>query len=453
MRGEAAPGRRARGIAPAARRLRVVREGDARRPALDPERLGRLEYHAVILLTLGLVAFGLIMVFSATSGIALVQGEAPMTTTIKQGVYALLGIALMIGAARVPYARLRPLVPIVTFVAIALLVVVMLPGIGSEINGARRWILLGPLSLQPSELSKFAMLLFVAAVLASRRRPPRTLRELMSPVGAMTLIVCGLVVFEPDLGTAISIAVMTTAMLLVAGTRLRLFMTAALALAAAAAFMIYLEPYRQARLFAFLDPWADPMRSGYQNVQALISLGSGGLTGVGLGNGTQKITYLPEAHTDMIFAVIGEELGLLGVLVTVAGFATLAAIGLRIAMRAADPFGRLLATGITGLITGQAIVNFGAVLGFLPLTGVPLPLISSGGSSLVVFLVMIGVLLSVADAAPATARASGRPGPVTDASRPKAPPRSGRPAARADRGRGNRRPRRPGAGGGRRAVG
>jgi cell division protein FtsW len=447
------PGRPAkRPAGPAAPRLRAVRPDEAPPHAPDADRMGQLEYHAIVLLSLGLVAFGLIMVYSASSGTAVIAGTDPLAPMLKQAAYAVLGFGAMAVAARTSYQRLRPLVPVVTGVALVLLIAVMIPGIGAQINGARRWILIGPLSLQPSELSKLATLLFVAAVLASRRRPPRTVAELMNPVGGLVLVVCGLVVFEPDLGTAISIALMTSAMLLVAGTRLRLFMTSAVALAAAGAFMIYLEPYRQARLFAFLDPWHDAGGSGYQNVQALISLGSGGFTGAGIGNGTQKITYLPEAPTDMIFAVIGEELGLVGVLVTVLAFAAIAAIGLRIAMRATDRFGRLLAVGVTCLITGQAIVNFGAVLGFLPLTGVPLPLISSGGSSLVVFLAMIGVLLSVADAAPATARAAGRPRSATDAERPEAT-RPRKPAARADRRRGNGRPRRPGAGGGRRAVG
>jgi cell division protein FtsW len=204
----------------------------------------------------------------------------------------------------------------------------------------------------------------------------------------------------------------------VAGAPYRLLAGSAGVLAAAAALMIYQESFRRARLFAFLDPWNDPTGSGYQNAQALIALGSGGIWGKGLGNGTQKIAYLPEAPSDMIAAVIGEELGLLGILATALAFALFALIGFRIALRCRDPFGRYLVAGATCLVTGQALVNFGAVLGLLPLTGVPLPFISTGGSSLVVFLVIVGIMLNVASS---SAR------PVAEARRPEASARPGRP--------------------------
>jgi cell division protein FtsW len=328
-----------------------------------------------------------------------------------------------------------------------------MPGVGAQINGARRWIIVGPLSLQPSEVAKLALLLFTAAVLASRRRAPHTLGQLLNPVGVVALLVCALVVFEPDLGTAIAVALMISGILLVAGTPLRIFGTSALLIVLAGSALIYHEPYRRARLLAFLDPWGDPVGNGYQNVQALIALGSGGIWGVGLGNGTQKISYLPEAPTDMIAAVIGEELGLVGITVTVAAFAAFTLLGFRIALRARDPFGRYLATGATCLVAGQAIVNFGAVLGFLPLTGVPLPLISSGGSSLIVFLSMVGILLNVADSGRAAARARRGAPEASDADNHVAAKGRGSEAARADRGRGHGGPRRAGAGGRRRAVG
>jgi cell division protein FtsW len=408
-----------------------------------------LEYHALLLVTLALVAFGLIMVYSASSGTAVVQGRDPLTQLIKQGIWAALGVGMLAGFMRFPYRRLRYVAAPVLFVSIGLLVLVMLPHVGTRLNGAQRWIFVGPVSVQPSEIAKGAVLIFTAAVLAARRRPPHTIAQLMSPVGAVVLVVCALVVFEPDLGTAISIAVMTGGVLLVAGTRLRLFVTSAAVLAAAAALMVYIEPFRMQRILAFVDPWRDPAGSGYQNVQALLSLGSGGLFGHGLGNGTQKITYLPEAPTDMIFAVVGEELGLVGVLATVLGFAAFAFLGFRIALRCRDPFGKYLATGVTCLVTGQAIVNFGAVLGLLPLTGVPLPLISSGGSSLVVMLAMVGVMLNIAETGGAGARAGAS---SRDDEHPSKASTSAT-SARTDRSRRYGRPRRAGAGGGRRAVG
>jgi len=260
--------------------------------------------------------------------------------------------------------------------------------------------------------------------------------------------VCGLVALEPDLGTTIAIAVMVTGVLIVAGTPFRLLVGTAGIVSAGAALVISQNAYMHARLLAFMHPWQDAGGSGYQNVQALLSLGSGGIWGKGLGQGTVKNGYLPEAPSDMIAAVIGEELGLIGILVTVLAFAAFAVLGFRIAMRTKDPFGKFLATGITCLVTGQAVVNLGAVLGFLPLTGVPLPLISSGGSSLIVFLTLIGTLLNVADSERAVARKA-VPADDTAASRKRPRPQS----AGADRRRRNRRPRRAVAGGGRRAHG
>jgi cell division protein FtsW len=417
-----------------------------------------VEYHLLLLLTLGLVAFGLIMVYSASSGAAVVHGSNPMAALVKQAAYALVGIVMLAAAARVPYRRWRPLVPLVTLGSLLLLVAVLIPGIGVRFNGAARWIPVGPFTVQPSEFVKLGVVLFASQILASRRRPPTTVKHVFNPVGALTLIVCVLVLAEPDLGTTIAIAVMVGGVLVVAGTPLRVLLGMAGAMAAAATAGISQNAYMRDRLLTFLHPWQDAAGAGYQNAQALIALGSGGIWGKGLGQGTQKINYLPEAPSDMIAAVIGEELGLIGIVLTALAFAAFAVLGFRIAMRCRDPFGRYLATGITCLVAGQAVVNLGAVLGFLPLTGVPLPLISSGGSSLVVFLTMAGVLLNVAEAAPASAGVGRTRRPATnDAAREPKPAteRSSRPwpAAGADRRRRHRRARRPGAGGGRRAVG
>ena len=408
----------------------------------------QIEYHLLLLLTLGLVAFGLIMVYSASSGIAVVNGANPLSPVLRQGIYAVLGVGCMVGAARFRYRRLRMLAPLLMLMALIGLVLVKVPGIGVRINGAERWIVAGPLTLQPSEFAKLAMVVFCAAVLTARKRPPRSIKELVNPVGLAALIVCGLVALEPDLGTTIAIAVMVTGVLIVAGTPFRLLVGTAGIVSAGAALVISQNAYMHARLLAFMHPWQDAGGSGYQNVQALLSLGSGGIWGKGLGQGTVKNGYLPEAPSDMIAAVIGEELGLIGILVTVLAFAAFAVLGFRIAMRTKDPFGKFLATGITCLVTGQAVVNLGAVLGFLPLTGVPLPLISSGGSSLIVFLTLIGTLLNVADSERAGARKA-VPADDTAASRKRPQPQP----AGADRRRRNRRPRRAVAGGGRRAHG
>ena len=410
----------------------------------------QLEYHLLLLVTLGLVAFGLIMVYSASSGTAVVHGLNPTSVLIKQAVYAVVGVVGMLVLARFNYRRLRYFAAPILFISIGLLIAVKIPGIGVSNNGAQRWIYAGPISIQPSEFAKAAVLIFCAAVLASRRRPPRTLTQLFNPVGAVVLVVLLLIHSQPDLGTSIAIALMVCGVLVVAGTPLRLFSSVALVGLIGVAYTVARQPYQMERIRTFMDPWQDPTGAGYQSIQALLALGSGGITGVGLGNGTQKIGFLPEAPTDMIGAVIGEELGLLGILATVMAFALFTALGYRIALRCKDPFGKYLAAGTTTLVAGQAIVNFGAVLGFLPLTGVPLPLISSGGSSLVVMLSLVGVMLNVADRS-AEAGGASKPQSETKDARATEPQRERQ--ARADRRRRHGGARRAGAGGGRRAAG
>jgi cell division protein FtsW len=392
---------------------------------------GQLESRLLVLVTLGLVAFGLVMVYSATSAPAALARTDPMSYLKKQGVYALIGVALMMVAARFDYRKLRFVAPALVLAALALCAAVLV--IGSRVNGAKRWIELGPATFQPSELAKLAMAVWAAAYL-SRRPAPRSLRDLVRPIGILLGLFCLLILAEPDLGTAISLVVVLVAVLLISGTPGRP-LAAGLGIAVSLGLLaIWFEPYRRARIFSFLDPWKDPQGAGFQTVQALIGLGSGGLFGVGLGQGVQKINYLPEAHTDMITAVIGEELGLLGVTAVIVAYAAFAYAGLRVALACADPFGKRLAAGLVGLVCGQAVINLAAVLGLAPLTGIPLPFISYGGSSLVVALLGVGILLNIA----------GRNGARASA---QVPHRSGRdrgsrPAVASGRG-GARKARRP----------
>jgi cell division protein FtsW len=303
--------------------------------------------------------------------------------------------------------------------------------IGTPINGARRWLTFGPAVFQPSELAKLALCVWAAAYL-SRRAAPQTLGELARPFGLLVGIFCALLLAEPDLGTAITVVVMLAGLLVVAGTPLRVLglgagIATTLGLAA-----IAVEPYRRERLMSFFDPWSDADGAGFQSVQAMISLGSGGIFGVGLAESVGKIFYLPEAHTDMIFAIIGEELGLVGTLIVVGAFLLFAYAGFRVAIACGDPFGKLLAAGLTTLVCGQAVINLAAVLGLAPLTGIPLPFVSAGGSSLVIALTSVGVLLNIAgdDAGAARAR-------VPDRSR-----RNGRAPAAGARRRGSPRRKR-----------
>jgi len=357
------------------------------------KRDGYADQRLVAFVTLGLVAFGLVMVYSATSASAALGDGDPMSFLKRQAIYAFIGVVFMVLAARFDYHRLRYLALPLVLAALVLCAAVL--ALGPPINGARRWFVVGPASFQPSELAKLALCLFAATYLA-RRRSPRTLGELTKPLGLLTVIFAGLIVVEPDLGTTITLCGMMLAIFLVAGVPVRLLVVASGLAVAMGLLAIWIEPYRRARVFSFLDPWADAQGAGFQIVQATIGIGSGGLTGAGLGEGVGKVSYLPEAHTDMIFAVVGEELGLIGATLVIAAFAILAITGFRIAMRCPDPFGKLLAAGITALVAGQAAINLAAALGIAPLTGIPLPFVSYGGSSLIVLLTGVGVLLNIA---------------------------------------------------------
>jgi cell division protein FtsW len=371
-------------------------------------RRGELESRILILVTLALVAFGIVCVYSATSAPAAVGGGNPNFYVERQGMYAVLGIVLMVIAQRWDYRRLRALAPALVVTSLALLAAVLV--IGPAINGARRWIAIGPAVFQPSELAKLAVAVWAAAHL-SRRPPPQSLKALARPMGLLAGVYALLLLAEPDLGTAIALFLMLGAVLLIAGTPARLLVLAGLICGTVGTLAIWLEPYRRARFFSFLHPWHDAQGTGFQIVQAMIGMGSGGIFGAGLGNGIAKLFYLPEAPTDMMLANIGEELGLIGVTGVILAYAVFAYAGLRIALACRDPFGKRLAVGLTMLVCGQAAVNIAAVMGLAPLTGIPLPFLSYGGSSLVILLAAVGILLNIA------ARGSAETASVRDRSR------------------------------------
>jgi len=361
------------------------------------------EWQLLVFVTIGLTAFGLVMVYSATSASAALGNGNPMGYLERQATYAFIGIVLLVVAARTDFRTLRPLAPMLILSALGLCLAVLV--IGPKVNGARRWIGFGPATFQPSEFAKLALVVWCASYLA-RKPPPRTPKDLARPIGLLVGAFCLLVLVEPDLGTVITIVVMVGAMLMIAGTPLPTLALAFTTVGSLGAIAAWSSPYRRARLFTFLDPWKDPLGAGLQNVQAQISIGSGGIFGRGLGQGIEKIHYLPEAHTDMIFAVIGEELGLVGAAVLMLGYCAFAYAGLRLAIACKDPFGKRLAAGITALICGQAAINLAAVLGLAPLTGIPLPFVSYGGSSLVIALLSVGILLNIARGHAGTKRAS-----------------------------------------------
>jgi cell division protein FtsW len=290
----------------------------------------------------------------------------------------------------------------------ALLLLVLHPGAGTVAGGSARWIALGPVTIQPSELAKLAVVTFTASVLVRKWKHLDEPMHVALPLLPVVAAVCGLILLQPDLGTAVLIAGIAAIIVYVAGVKLRYLVASAVLGGGLAAALVLSHHYQRVRLFAFLHPWKDPMNTGYQVVQSLIGLGSGGLFGVGLGASRQKWMYIPNAHTDFIFSILGEELGLIGELVVLLLFGMLIYSGIRIAARTQDPVGRLLAAGISGWLGLQTLVNLGTVTGLLPVTGVPLPLVSFGGSSLVVTLAAIGILVNIGRSPPKPRSRAGR---------------------------------------------
>ncbi|MEI7519972.1 MAG: putative lipid II flippase FtsW [Thermoleophilia bacterium] len=341
-----------------------------------------------------LICIGVVMVYSASSATALLSDESPQGLLIRQGIYAVIGLIAFAACARLKPSRLIALGKPAIIVSIAALVVVLMPGIGIMANGSRRWIGLGPVQVQPAEFAKLAIILWLAGYLCKNAGRLDEFKTMRLPVITMAAM-AGLIVVEPDLGTAVVLVGVALAMIAIAGAPARVMALITLGAVTLGALGIAAEPYRRSRMLAFLDPWADTKGAGFQIVQSKLAIGSGGVSGTGLGNGLQKVFYLPEAHTDMIMATVGEELGLIGFIGVIVLVGAVVWSGYRIALSAPDSRQRLLAGGLTSLIGIQAIVNLGAVLGMLPVTGVPLPFMSYGGSSLVVFAAASGILVGI----------------------------------------------------------
>jgi cell division protein FtsW len=448
--------------AAAARRARPAgasgpREANrSRRASKASGKQHSLEHRILITATMCLLAYGAVMVYSATSATALLQGSGNGGGYLVKFVgYGALGLILMHVLARDGIAKAQSLVAPLLAVSFVLVLAVHIPHVGVSINGARRWLGPGPLQFQPSELLKLALVLYAATLLARRPQRVHDLRELSRPLLMVVGAACLLVVTEPDLGTSLTIAFTAVALLvaagiparnlaIVAGTALGLVMLYALA-----------RPYARARLTSFMDPWAHASTSGFQAVQGQIAIGSGGLFGAGPGQSVQKIFYLPEAPTDFILAVIAEELGVVGVCALLFLYGLIAYAGLRVAKSARSLHSALIAVGVTSLIVSQALLNVFAVLGLAPLTGVPLPFVSYGSSSLIVMLAGMGLLLNVAAGGTAHVRAvpsRGRPARAAAGTRKQAGWTRDSDEDRDRRG-GYRRARGAGARGGERAAG
>jgi cell division protein FtsW len=382
-----------------------VRGGSkGRKPPAPP-----LEYSLLLTATLCLLAFGAVMVFSASSARSLLNhGGSGFYYLERTLVFGAIGLLVMrVGSMR-GVAAVRPLTPLILGVSLFLLLAVLAPGVGQTVNGSQRWIGAGLFQFQPSELAKLALVLYGAYLLAREPKRARTLGGL-GPYLLVVGLAMLLIAMQPDLGTTIIASTAVCCVLFLGGVRPRTLAPIGIAIAVVGIGMIATNPYQQDRLTGFLHPESDPGGAGFQAKQATIAIGSGGLFGVGLGESVQKASYLPEAHTDMIAAVIGEELGLAGMFVLIGLFGMFGYAGFRAAHRARDRFSKLLAAGLTSLVLAQAALNLFAVLGLAPLTGVPLPFVSYGGTSLVMTLAAAGLILNVARR-PARASASGRSG-------------------------------------------
>jgi cell division protein FtsW len=349
----------------------------------------------VLAVTAALALIGLVMVFSASAVVAGNRFHDPAYFLKRQIAWLTFGFLLLHLGSRIDYLVWRRLALPILGLTTALLVAVLVPALGSTVNGARRWFRIGPISIQPAEIAKLAVVLYLAGYLA---RKEGRLRELVT--GFMPpLVVVGLfgllLLLQPDLGTAVVMGLLTLALLYAADARLVHLLGVIPVSAVIGAVAIWKSPYRWQRLLAFLDPSKDPTGAGFQMNQSFLAFGSGGLFGVGLGEGKQKLFFLPEAHTDFVLALVGEELGLLGTAAVMILFVVLVLKGFHIAWRARHPFGRYLALGISLLIGLQALINAGVVTGLLPTKGLTLPLVSYGGSSLAVSLLSIGILLNV----------------------------------------------------------
>lgn len=349
---------------------------------------------AILACTLGMAAFGCIMIYSASSYVAEVQYGDPFYFVEKQLVGVVFGTVAMFAAAMFPYGRLIKLKIPLAVLSVALLALVFVPGVGVTNYGATRWIGVGPVTIQPSEIAKYAFVLFAAAHFSKNYRRARSIRGVL-PVLAFGIVICLLIIAEPNMSITMCVGLLMLAVVFLSGTNLKTFAAMLVPFAIAVPVLIIAEPYRLQRLSAFLDPWSSPKDEGYQLIQSLYALGNGGLFGVGIGNSTQKYRFLPFAESDFILSIMGEELGFIGLAIFFGACLFIIWRGIAIARRCGDPFGYLLAAGITLVYGIQVIINALVVGGAIPPTGLPLPLVSSGNTSLIITMASMGVLYNI----------------------------------------------------------
>jgi cell division protein FtsW len=349
---------------------------------------------ALFIATILLVALSIVMVYSASAVVAMERTGRPYLFLTKQGLWAALGIAVLGVVMRIDYRTYREPVfiwSLLGLVTLGLVAVLFSP----PVNNARRWFAVGGLGIQPSELAKLTAIFFIAALLERRMNRINELGYSLLPIGAVVVCLVGLILLQPDFGTSMSLVAIAAVMVFAAGLNYTYILGAALCALPAIAVLVMGTAYRRQRVLTFLNPWSDPLGAGFQIIQSLIAVGTGGVWGKGVMNGVQKLFFLPEPHTDFIYSVIAEELGLVGATAVVVCFCVIAWRGLRVSLRAPDRFGAFLALGLTAMVAVQAFVNISVVLGLIPTKGIPLPFVSAGGSSLLTNLLGMGILLNV----------------------------------------------------------
>jgi len=342
-----------------------------------------------------LCSVGVVMVYSASAIIAVDRFHDPFFFLKKQFIWAVIGFGCLWGALRMDYRRLERLVVPLLVLSFVLLVLVLVPPFGQVINGTRRWFRAGPLSFQPVELAKFSLVLYLAAFLSRRQGLMSSFAQGLLPPLLVAGLMAALTIVQPDLGNSLALVILALVLAYLAGARVTHMLVIGVAAMPVVSLLVALRPYRWRRMLAFVNPWDDPQGSGFQIIQSFLALGSGGWLGLGLGESKQKLFYLPEPYTDFIFAIIGEELGLVGAGLVVGLFAVLIWRGLRVGLRAPDAFGGYLALGLTVMLATQTLVNLSVVTGSLPTKGLPLPFISFGGSALLMTMFSAGVLLNI----------------------------------------------------------
>ncbi len=355
------------------------------------KKYSRLLIISIIIITL----FGALMIYSASSVWAEYKFNDQYKYLKSQLIFLVLGYLIMILISKFPYQNYKKLSNIIFLVTTSLLVLVLIPGIGTVRNGSRSWFGLGGFGIQPSEFTKLSLIIFTAKYLENKERDLKSIKKGVLPILGVLLLVFALIMLEPDFGTGVVIVMTIVVLLFVSGVNLNFFVKIGILGLIGVVVLIIIAPYRTQRIISFLNPWSDPLGSGFQIIQSLYAIGPGGLLGLGLGNSIQKHFYLPEPQTDFIFSIISEEFGFLGILIVAVLFLTIITTGFKIATKCEDKFGKYLAFGITFSLAFQAMLNLMVVVGLIPVTGVTLPFLSYGGSSLLISLTSIGILLNI----------------------------------------------------------